>query len=156
MNRAEVAKVLAVCSAAFPHVNVTRETAAVYAEMLADLDPQHAQQAIRRLLATSHFFPSIAAIREATIAVANPSAPSGAEAWAEVVLKIKQVGSRGRPEWSHPAVAVAVSTLGWWDLCMSDNQAVNRAHFWKVFDATVKSAHLAALQVPDRPELGSA
>lgn len=143
------------CAAAFPHVTLTKETAAVYAEMLADLDPQHSQQAVRRLLATSHFFPSIAAIREATIAVAMPSAPSGAQAWAEVLLKIGEVGSRGRPEWSHPTIATAVSTLGWWDLCMSDNQAVNRAHFWKVYDATVKSAHLAAIHLPARPELGS-
>jgi len=153
MNRTEIASLLAICSAAYPHVNVTVETATVYAEMLADLPNEDARRAVRRLLATSQFFPSIAAIREATLAVSQPAVPTPANAWSEVMLKMKEVGHNGRPEWSHPSVAVAVATLGWWDLCMSDNQAVSRAHFWKVYDATVKSAQQAALLPPERPAL---
>ena len=145
MTKTEVAALLAVCAAAYPHVNVTRETAAVYAEMLADLDYADALAAVKRLIATSQFFPTVAAIRETTVSLTAPPIPSNAAAWAEVMLKIREVGHYRAPEWSHPALAEAVATIGWRELCMADNLAVSRAHFWKVYETAARDAHKAAV-----------
>ena len=93
MTKTEVAALLAVCSAAFPHVSVTKETAAVYAEMLADLEYRAALAAVKRLIATSQYFPSVAAIRETTVTLTAPAIPSNAAAWAEVMLKIREVAT---------------------------------------------------------------
>lgn len=156
MNRSEVAALLAVCAAAYPHVNVSKETASLYAEMLADLDPQVAMGAVRRLIATSQFFPTVAAIREQAAAMVEPLAPSPAKAWAEVMAKMREVGRSTVPEWSHPTIAAAVATLGWRDLCMSDNQAVSRAHFWKVYDAAAREHKQQAILPPSMRAIGTA
>lgn len=154
MNRREIAALLAVCAAAYPHVSVTKETAALYADMLADVDFEVAQRGVRRLIATSQFFPTVAAIREQVAALLDPAAPSPAAAWGEVMLKIREVGHYHQPEWSHPAIATAVSTIGWRDLCMSDNQAVNRAHFWKVYDAAAREFKQQSLLPPEMRAIG--
>lgn len=154
MNRNEAAAMLAVCAAAFPHVNVSKETASVYAEMLADLDAEVALGAVRRLIATSRFFPTVAAIREEAAALSSPALPSPATAWREVMVKMQQVGRDRQPEWSHPTIAAAVATLGWRDLCMSDNQAVSRAHFWKVFDAVAREHRQQASLPPSMRAIG--
>jgi len=155
MTKNEVAKLLAICSAAFPHVTVSKETASVYAEMLGDLDFEQALRGLRRVLATSHFFPSIAAIRDAYVAVSGHRPPSIEEAWGEVINAAKTVGASTLPTWSHEAVASAVSALGWREICMADNASVLRAHFFKVYEGAVKTVLERALPSNARPALNS-
>lgn len=153
MTNSEIAQLLAVCSAAFPHVTVTKETAAVYAEMLADLEFEQALRGLRRVLATSQYFPSIAALREAYIAVSGHRPPSLDEAWREVIQAAKSVGASSMPKWSHEAIADAVAALGWRDICMSDNATALRAHFFKVYDHAAKAVLERALPMIARPAI---
>lgn len=145
MTRNEVAALLAVCAAAFPHVRVTKETATIYAEMLADLDAEPAMRAVRRLIASSQYFPSIAAIREATTDLVVKLPPTAARAWQEVAAAVRDLGHYANPTWSHPAIGVAVATLGWRDICMGESSSVTRAHFWRVYEAAAKEAHADAV-----------
>ena len=149
MNKTEVANLLALCASAYPHVVITKETAIVYAEMLADLDLKVAMEAVKKLIATSQYFPTVAAIREQCASIVTPFAPSLASAWAEVTHHVRHLGHGRQPEWSHPSIATTVDTLGWRELCMSENQAVMRAHFWKVYEAVAREHRTNAILAVD-------
>jgi hypothetical protein len=47
------------------------------------------------------------------------------------------VGHAGKPEFSSPLIAKAVDTLGWRTICLSDNVAIERAHFMQVYSGLV-------------------
>lgn len=153
MNRTEIAGLLALCAAAYPHVGITKETAIVYAEMLADIDVAVAKQAVERLIVTSQYFPTVAAIREQSASILSPSAPSLASAWDEVISQVRKVGHRSRPEWSHESIARAVSTLGWREICMSENQTAIRAHFFKVYEVIGREFKQASILPAKHREL---
>jgi hypothetical protein len=152
MNKQEVAQILAVCSAAYPHVTVTKETALVYSDLLADVDFEVAQRAVRRVIASSQFFPSIAAIREACRDVLVGPSCDPARAWQEVIQRIREVGRAGTPKWSHPHIEAAVTIIGWNDLCGGDNVVALRAHFWRALEAVKNETRAKALR-PDIPML---
>jgi len=145
MTKVELAKLMAVCAAAFPHVTVTKETMTVYAEALADLEFEPSQRAVMHLIATSQYFPSIASIRESYASLIAPSAPSIAKAWQEVSRRIQREGSTMAPTWSHQTIAEAVLIVGWRELCLSENQIATRAHFWRVYESLAKDHKMEAI-----------
>lgn len=57
------------------------------------------------------------------------------EAWDLVMQEVRRVGSYGSPE-LPPLVLKAVNAVGGWrELCLSTELMVNRAHFYKAYDA---------------------
>jgi len=64
MNRSELARVVALLSAAYPNAQISVATSEVYEEFLADLEARHVLAAVRRLVNISKFLPTIAEIRE--------------------------------------------------------------------------------------------
>lgn len=66
--------------------------------------------------------------------VTGTAAPDVDEAWAEVRRAVGARGwTQGPPEqWSHPAVAAAVKSLGWTELCRGEESIV-RAHFLRLY-----------------------
>lgn len=145
MNRIEIAKLLGVCSAAFPHVTVTKYTSEVYGELLGDLDFEVAMRAVRTILSTHEFFPSVAVIRKTSAELSGSLAPSSPIAWAEVIERVKASGHTDFGPFSHPTIDSAVKMIGWRDICLADNVASVRAHFMKTYDG-LKVIH-------DRPAL---
>lgn len=135
MERSDTAQVLAVLSAAFPHVLVSRETAEVYHEALHDLDAEAARAAVRELLLTADRWPAPATIRRKIAERAGVLAPTAGVAWGEVMGEARTVGLHGSPVWSHPAVAAAVASIGWRSICLSENPDTLRAHFLKGYEA---------------------
>lgn len=127
---------------------MTKETVSIYADMLADLPFEPTKQALRELLMVSDRWPSIAAIRRKVAHDMGSLAPDKAQAWAEVRQQITAEGAQGSPRWSHPAVAEAVTSFGWWDLCMSENQEASRAQFWRVYDEISKRFDERAITNP--------
>jgi len=55
---------MSVLTAAYPRQITGRNTLAVYAQALADLDPDEVREAVAEHVATSRFFPTIAEIRD--------------------------------------------------------------------------------------------
>jgi len=145
MTRIEIAKLLGVCSAAFPHVTVTKYTSEVYGELLGDLDFEVAMRAVRTILSTHEFFPSVAVIRKTSAELSGSLAPSSPIAWAEVIERVKASGHTDFGPFSHPTIDCAVKMIGWRDICLADNVASVRAHFMKTYDG-LKVIH-------DRPAL---
>ena len=137
-KKLQVKKLVAVLIAAYPAGKFTAETVGVYERMLVDLDYEAANAAIARLLATSKFLPTIAEIREAALTAHTGEIRAGGEAWGEV---IKAVGKHGRNrtpgvdfQLADPVTAECVASLGWRELCDSENQPADRARFIELYD----------------------
>jgi hypothetical protein len=63
MTPQDTAAILGILSAAWPNQTITAQTAAVWRDMLTDLDPDDAMHAARALIKQEHWFPSIARFR---------------------------------------------------------------------------------------------
>lgn len=150
MNPTETAKILALCSVAFPQYPVTKETVQVYNDLLADLEYVQVEKAVRDLLMTTDRWLSVAAIRRRAAENGKVLAPSKAAAWAEVRDACATHGRQSRPEFSHPAIAEAVRTIGWYDICMSTNQDTLRSQFWRCYEEITKEHDTAALTTVGR------
>jgi hypothetical protein len=112
----EAAKLVAMLSAAYRDAPISEATAEVYEAMLADLPFAATQAAVARLVATSKWFPTVAEIREAVVAVERGAVRSGVEAWGDVVTE-------------------CVELTGWRGLCLGENEAADRAKFVQLYDA---------------------
>lgn len=126
---------MALLAAAYPHVNIPRQTQELYVKFLLDVPFDMAQKAAYRLMATCKYFPAIAELREA-VAQARPAEeqlPTPGEAWAEVVRQISSVGNYGKPKFTHKVIAKTVDALGWKELCLSMEPNIDRAHFFKIY-----------------------
>lgn len=140
MNRTDTAQVLAVLAAAYPYVNVTRETAEVWHDLLSDLDADACRGAVRDLLLTAERWPSPATVRRRVAERAGLLAPSGGQAWGEVQTAARESGWTGAPVWSHPAIAAAVAALGWRNICLSEMPDTMRAHFLRAYETEARAA----------------
>lgn len=114
------------------------DTRRVYREMIIDIEPQVAAQAVRGLLATSKFLPSIAELREACMIIKYGRRRPGGDAWGDVIKALKRYGYTRTPgrdfQFEDPLVARAVSAFGWSELCGSDNAVADRARFIELYD----------------------
>ena len=139
MTRVEVAKLVGVLMAAFPSNRVTPQTAQVYEEFLQDLDYDKANAAVRRLVTTARFMPAIAEIREACVESAHGQVRPGGDAWGDVLAAVRKFGIYRTPQFADPVVARAVQSLGWGEICNSENQAADRARFIELYDRLSKA-----------------
>lgn len=155
MSKQNTAQVLAVLSAGFPHVTVTKETARVYHEVLVDLDPEDVMKAITRLMKTSEWFPPAALIRRTTMEVRGVLAQSSHSAWGEVLTAVREHGFLRFPSFSDPLLTEAVRLVGWRTICYSDKPEVIKSQFGKVYDELKESHDQAILVGEVRKELAN-
>lgn len=134
MNKTEAAQLVGVLAAGYPQWQVTKETVAIWADLMEDLDYVATRTVVREWLLTEERPPSPAAIRRALASSAGLTAPTRATAWAEVRKGITTTESNGRPSFSHPAVSKAVEAIGWYEIRMSNNIDTLRSQFWKVYE----------------------
>lgn len=155
-DEVEVTRVFGMLSAAYPQAGVTAATLAVYVRYLADLDGQILDSAAADCITRSRFFPTVAEIREAAAQVRELryGAPSPGEAWQEVTAAFREVGNWGTPSWSHPRIAEAVRQVGGWrNLCLSDNQAADRARFLELYSEAARRSAYDAVTLPEVRDL---
>lgn len=139
MTASESVRVVSKLQAAYPQREVTPATTQVYAEALADLPLDEALAAVAEIVATCRWFPTISEIRE-RVAEARCGAPEPDQAYAEVRVAVRSHGRARLPQWSHPAIAEAVRSIGWSALCDSERPGVERAHFLSAYKATRERA----------------
>lgn len=84
MGHSDAAEQVALLKAAFPRTELSRETLAIYATKLADIDGQLLAAAVNRLIEDVKFFPTIAEIRKMAARLAGLLPPPAAEALAIV------------------------------------------------------------------------
>lgn len=138
MNKQDILKAVAPLQLAY-NASLDDARLRLYVEMLSDIPPQILEVAVKKLIMTNKFLPSIAEIRETAYGIkgtiSGTAAPDESEAWGEVAKAIRSVGYYGKPKFSHEAITVAVNNIGWQDICMTTNDGMNtlRSQFRRAY-----------------------
>lgn len=164
MDRIEVIKLLKVIEASYPgRASFDEDAIGVWCRMLGDIPYNVAGEAVRRLVSTNTFPPSIAEIRKAAWEVIDPL-PSAEEAYQEAraVARNFTLYSNGALsiEWSHPLVKQAADTIGLETMAYSTNPEYIGRQFREVYDNLRDSAqsrrqHATPLPAPEREQIES-
>lgn len=136
----EIVKLIGMMSAAYPSTQVSTDTFKVYVAMLKDIPLDILAASVQQCMAESEFLPTVAKIREKSLALVRPVAPEPLEAWGIVLKEIQRVGFYRSPKFNDPIIAKAVDCIGWQTLCSSENQVADRAHFGKVYEGLLRQA----------------
>ena len=138
MNKQDILKAVAPLQLAY-NASLDDNRLRLYVEMLSDIPPQILEAAVKKLIMTNKFLPSIAEIREIAYGIkgiiSGTAAPDESEAWGEVAKAIRSVGYYGKPKFSHEAITTAVNNIGWQDICMTTNDGMNtlRSQFRRAY-----------------------
>jgi len=134
-----VLTVIATVATAYPHANFTADTAAVWRELLADIDVPTLKMAVTKLLATHKFCPSIAEVRAAALSTKRTIGEESPEAaWGVVLDAIRRFGWARQPSFTDPVIERALQcTIGWYDLCTSElsDGPSHRARFIAAYES---------------------
>ena len=138
MNKQDILKAVAPLQLAY-NASLDNARLRLYVEMLSDIPPSILETAVKKLIMTNKFLPSIAEIREVAYGIkgiiSGTAAPDESEAWGEVVKAIQSVGYYGKPTFSHEAITAAVNNIGWQDICTTPSDETNtlRAQFRRAY-----------------------
>ena len=106
--------------------------------MFADVEPEEMLLAVQKMIATKPYFPTVAEVRSALAEIRAERIPDAGAAWGEVIAAIREYGGY-EPEKAlqsmSPVTRLAVQRIGWKELCMSEDQNIDRAHFFKIYQA---------------------
>ena len=108
---------------------------------LCDIPYNVAEMALRKWVATNKWSPSIADIREMTSGIVNGDPMTWGEAWEKTLEAIRRFGyldKKGALDSLDPLTRKCVESIGYMELCMSENIMVERAHFQKIFEVYSK------------------
>ena len=126
----------------------------VWIDHLSDLDDTLLTMAVKNHIERSQWLPSIAEIRASAVSLMRQASPADQdwnEAYAELQKAIRQIGYMGKPEWSNPALAETVKTLGGWQaVCFNeDPEGVFRAQFREVYAIVIGRMERKVTQSPE-------
>ena len=155
MNRQEAARIVAVIMHACPsqaaRIDAQRANGMVdaYEALLSDLTYEQCNAAVRILLQSKNWMPSVAEIRAAVVELDRGPVRPGGEAWGHVKAAIGRYGSYRTPGsdfvFADQTTARCVAALGWQTLCLSENEAADRARFIELYDRLAAQSHREAL-----------
>ncbi len=120
--------------------DLSEEQLDFYVEMLRDIDPAILETAVRKLIQTSKFLPTIAEIRSAAATLEGLACGTAEldadEAWGQVQRAIRSVGYNARPEFDSEALMETVNSLGWQEICMTpvEDTPILRAQFRRAYE----------------------
>ncbi len=138
MTDSEAAEIVALLVASFPDQKWTDQTTRAYELALAPQDFDVARAATQRIVATAKFRPSIAEILAMCTDVQLGTRRTGIEAWEDVCRAIRRFGSYRNPKFDDPLAERAMQLIGGWRyVCMSENEASDRARFAEAYDTLV-------------------
>lgn len=118
-----------------------KEAMALWFQELQDIPYPVATAALRKWVGTHKWSPSIAEIRELAAQIANGDELTWGEAWETVLLAIRKWGSYGQREAMEsldPVTRRCVESIGYRNLCISENISVERANFRMIFETFQK------------------
>ena len=147
MKKKTLEQGLALFVRAFPAKEIDIELCWI---MLKDLKDEDFMRSVKRIMAShEEIYQSTNMVALIRKNAAEDTIPLAGDAWSEVLREIGRTGSKGSPEFSHPAIARAVAGIGWRNLCMSELISVERAHFYKIYEQLKDRAHTAQI-APDK------
>jgi hypothetical protein len=147
-----ISNVLNEIQAAYPNWRADADTVKVWTVYVSDLDDDLLIASVRKFISSSpHAFPpTIPEIRTMAtqLMMEISSIPTPYEAWGMVQDEIRRVGSYGQPAFKNDIVAQVVRRFGWRSLCLSETEMVDRAHFTKAYEETLKNEIGRATRLP--------
>lgn len=158
----EVISMIAIMSLAYPRYELKPGTADVYAKILADIPSEVLESAMKEIMATSTFFPSIAEWRSKAIdlMLGTRNFPTAGEAWECAMREVARCGEYYRyserprvPAYDHPLIERAVDVIGYPNLVNSGNPVADRAHFFRIYEDLVQRAKNDAQMLPESRQL---
>lgn len=150
MNDGQISDLIALCSQWWPNWRAPESLVVMvksWRVLLADVAFDAGYAALSAYATAGNAFPPpVGQLRRnaAQMAVPGGQAPTVDEAWGEVLGRIGRVGLLtevpGGPmlTFSHPAIEAVVGAMGWRNLCVSDNQVADRAHFGQLYRERVE------------------
>lgn len=164
MTDEQISRILAILKSVWPAHPVLEETMIAWRWALEDVPYALVEDAVRRWIkGGNQFFPTPSQLLK-TIAVNRVAADLIPEAaWVEVTEQARRVGYGRRtvfhngesralpgPVFSRPLIERAVESVGWKNICQSDEPTIVRAQFLKTLAALIDDA-VAKVQVGDAP-----
>lgn len=121
--------------AAYPSSMATDGTIAQYLRLLQRIPPAELQTIVDVCVSTHKFLPTIAELFDRWhLMHRDPNIQSAIDAWGCVVAAIAGHGYQTTPKFKNPLVTRIVHSMGWQNLCISENQMADRAHFLRAYD----------------------
>lgn len=154
MTKKETYKILTMLEVAYDRFEVSGMPTKMelWHEMLSDLDYRLALTVVKKHISEEHFPPTIASIRKNVAEITNPGTQMTADqGWGEITKAIRKYGIYQEEEAlasMSPLTARIAKNMNWKEICMSENQMADRAHFIKMFEANQNIAHQQAM-LPD-------
>lgn len=109
--------------------------------LMGDLPYDVCNVAIQKYMLMNKFPPTVAEIRELAAGVVNGDPLTWGESWERALNAVRKYGSYNKGEALDsldPLTRKCVESIGYMELCMSENIMVERAHFQKVFEVYAK------------------
>lgn len=115
-------------------------------ESLMDIPKQVLTAAVHKLISQEEFYPNIAKIRKAASEIINGGPVDETEAWGLVKKAIRNFGY-ARAEEAYASLPVEVVQAiqamgGWLEICSSENDEADRAHFYRTMKSINKRQEL--------------
>lgn len=131
----------------------TQEQASVWFDMFKDDDYKIFSQAVKRLISTKQFIPSISEIKREMALISTPSLQLDPdEEWETVLIAIRKYGYYKQLEALEtlkPLTKHIVKVIGWGRLCSSESIQWERKEFIELFKNKKDNAEeVAMLSVP--------
>ncbi len=109
--------------------------------LMGDLPYEVCNVAIQKYMLTNKFPPTVAEIREMCAGVVNGDPLTWGESWERALNAVRKYGSYNKMEALNsldPLTRKCVESIGYMQLCMSENIMVERAHYQKIFEVYSK------------------
>jgi len=135
--KAQISEMIGALATMYPREEISTENCKAYAVKLCDIPVSVLIVVLDQCGAEMKWFPSVAEIREKARLLTSQDALPAFQAWAIVQKAFSETRWGHSPEFNDPIIAEAVRCLGWNELCNSENQVADRAHFAKIYDQLV-------------------
>ena len=139
MEKNEFAMLAAAIRTYYPRESIlpNQQAMELWYRELKDIPFPVAEAALRKWVATNKWSPSIAEIREMTVNVTQGDEPTWGEAWEKALHAVRRYGMY-RPKEAldslDPLTRRCVENVGFREMCMSENIAVERANFRMIYE----------------------
>ncbi len=133
-------KCIQVLENSYDRFNITTDKTKLmlWYEMLGDRSEIEFMLGVKKYISSNEFPPTIAGINKSIADITTSNAPDGMEAWNELQMAIRRFGMYREQEALESLsnrTRNVVKALGFKNLCISENQMADRAHFLKMFES---------------------
>jgi len=152
MTREEFKIIVTALKSVYPKFGITDKLQFdFWFSMLEDIDYKTMQLTVKKYVSEEKWAPTIADLRKSYTETAQPKVLDANSAWGEVQKAIRYNGTYGEEkayESMSPTTAQVVKNMGYKELCLSENQMADRAHFMKMYEV-YKDRQQKQAQLPE-------